>query len=311
MCDWPPPMSIRVAHPRVQEHRPDVRREHVHVVEVGVRAVLEHPRPAARVADVRHRHGLAGPVDDLGAVERQRAHGLRVLAVAAADRARGCRCRRCAAPDRTRRCRRRTARPTGRRRRAACTSARGTTGGSSPPGGRPRPWGEMTNSVLKYRSGITSGQRALHWTIDVGVVLLRQGRELLGLLARDVDEQLARGRHVRDVEVSSVKPVSAPSASAIDLDRHVDADDADRGVDAVLDRGQVAADVLPLADAVDHGREADRQVRRRSAWTASWRACSASARCVSALRAVRQSLLCQPPSGSSTVPPFHENPTLR
>ena len=26
------------------------------------------------------------------------------------------------------------------------------------------PFGERTNSVLKYRFGITSGQRALHWT---------------------------------------------------------------------------------------------------------------------------------------------------
>ena len=40
-------------------------------------------------------------------------------------------------------------------------------------------------------------------------------------------------------KASSVKPVSAPSASAISLHRHVDADDRHRRVDAVLDRVEV------------------------------------------------------------------------
>lgn len=47
--------------------------------------VLQQPRAAGLGTGLRHRHGLAGAVDDLGAVERERADGLRVFAVAAAD----------------------------------------------------------------------------------------------------------------------------------------------------------------------------------------------------------------------------------
>ena len=78
---------VRVLHLRVHVDGPDVRAHHVDVVEVRVRPVLQQPRSAGLHPDLGHRHGLARPVDDLRAVERERAHGLRVLAVRAADRA--------------------------------------------------------------------------------------------------------------------------------------------------------------------------------------------------------------------------------
>ena len=77
---------VRVLHLRMEIDGADVRAEHVDAVEVRVGAVLEHPGAAAGVADAGHRHRLARPVDDLGAVHGERAHGLRVLAVRAADR---------------------------------------------------------------------------------------------------------------------------------------------------------------------------------------------------------------------------------
>ncbi len=78
-------MSIRVLHPRMQVHGADVRAEHVDGVELRVPSVLDSQVPPGIGPRGRHGHGLARPVDDLGAVEGQRAHGLRVLAVGAAD----------------------------------------------------------------------------------------------------------------------------------------------------------------------------------------------------------------------------------
>src|SRR5262245_12376892 len=75
---------VGMLHLRVHVYRTDVRSDHVDVVEMRVRPVLQEPGSARLHPDLGHRHGLAWPVDDLGPVESKRAHGLGVLAVGTA-----------------------------------------------------------------------------------------------------------------------------------------------------------------------------------------------------------------------------------
>ena len=97
---------------------------------------------------------------------------------------------------------------------------------------------------------------------DVGLVEARELGQPLALGARDVDEELARRRDVRDVEDLVREARERALRERDQLHRHVDADDRDRGVDGVLDDVEVALDVPALGDAVDDRREADRHVRR-------------------------------------------------
>ena len=92
--------------------------------------------------------------------------------------------------------------------------------------------------------------------------MARQSGEPLALGAGDVDEEVVRGDDVRDVESLVGEPGQRPLGEGDELDRHVDADHRHGGVDPVLDRVEVRADVLALTDPVDHRREADCEVRR-------------------------------------------------
>jgi hypothetical protein len=67
--------------------------------------------------------------------------------------------------------------------------------------------------------------------------------EALGLRAGDVDEQVARRGHVRNVEDLVGEARQRTLGERDQLDGHVDADDRDGGVDAVLDGAEVALDV--------------------------------------------------------------------
>ena len=96
---------------------------------------------------------------------------------------------------------------------------------------------------------------------DVGVVVARQLRQPLGLRAGDVDEQLTRRNHVRDVEDLVGEPRQRALGEGDQLDRQVDADDRDGSVDRVLDDVQVPLDVRTLPDAVHDRGEAHRHVR--------------------------------------------------
>src|SRR5215471_2603422 len=71
----------------MDEDRPNVGTDHVDVVEVRVRAVLQQPGTAWFRPHLRHGHGFARPVYDLRPVECERSDRFRVFAVAAADRA--------------------------------------------------------------------------------------------------------------------------------------------------------------------------------------------------------------------------------
>src|SRR5207237_2006103 len=74
-----------VLHSRVHVDRPDVRADHIDVVEVCVSTVLEQPGTAEVSTGLSHRYRLARTVDDLRTVEGECADRLRILAVAAAD----------------------------------------------------------------------------------------------------------------------------------------------------------------------------------------------------------------------------------
>jgi hypothetical protein len=79
------------------------------------------------------------------------------------------------------------------------------------------PLGEITNSVLKYRSGITSGQRALHCTtMYVSYCLARAASCSLSSPGTSMNSSRAAVT-CGTSKISSVNPVSAPSASAISL----------------------------------------------------------------------------------------------
>ena len=238
-----------------------------------VRAVLQQPR-AAGLAGLRHRHGLARPVDDLGAAERERAHGLGVLAVGAADR-----------PE--------VADVVGAQhgvegldavaeeldpavvdvvRRARALAAPEVV------------LGRLVHDLALRRDheqrveeavGHDLGPARLALHDDVGLVEPRELGQPLALLARDVDEELARRGDVRDVEDLVREPGQRALGERDQLHRHVDADDRDRGVDGVLDDVQIALDVTALGDAVDDGREADGHVRRDRGAFAHGRGCYA------------------------------------
>ena len=122
---------------------------------------------------------------------------------------------------------------------------------------------------------------------DVGLVQARELGEPVALGARDVDEELARGRDVRDVEDLVGEAGQRALGQRDQLDGHVDADDRDRGVDRVLDDVEVALDVTALRDAVDDRREADCHVRRDRGAFAHGRGCygGGAAACAPRVRA--------------------------
>ena len=78
-----------------------------------------------------------------------------------------------------------------------------------------RPLGPITNSMLKKRSSITSGSRALHWTtMYVSYCLASLPSRCVSGPGRSMKR--SRAAVVWGMsKISSVKPVSAPSARAI------------------------------------------------------------------------------------------------
>ena len=249
----------RVLHAGVEVHGADVGAEHVDAVEVRVGPVLEHPRPAARVADAGHGHRLARPVDDLGAVHRQRPHRLRVLAVGAADRAEVADV---VGPEH----RVEGVDPVAEdldpavvdvvRRARALPAPEVVLRGAVHDLALRRD--DEEHVEVAVRDHLRPARLALDAEVDV--VALRQAGEHLGLLSRDVDEEVAGGRDVGHVERLVGEAGEGSLGERDQPDRHVDPDHGHRRVDAVLDDGEVAGDVLALAHAVDDGREPDREV---------------------------------------------------
>jgi hypothetical protein len=101
---------------------------------------------------------------------------------------------------------------------------------------------------------------------DVRVVEPGQRREPLRLRTRNVDEEIARRDHVRDVEDLVREAGQRAFCERDQLHGHVDPDDRDGRMDAVLDDPEVPLDVLPAADAVNDRRQPDRHVRRNGRW---------------------------------------------
>ena len=224
-------------------------------------AVLDHPAAAARVRVAGHRHRLAGPVDHLGAVERQGADGLGVLAVAAADRADVADV--VGAQDRVER-----VDPVAEQLDPAVVDVVRRAGALAAPdvvlrramhdlAGRRDDEQRVEEAVVHH---LRPARLALD--DDVGPVHLRQAGQPLGLRTGDVDEQLARGERVRQIEGLVGEAGEGALGEGDQLHRHVDVDHRHGGVNVVLDDVEVDLDVLSLGHAVDDRREADGHVRR-------------------------------------------------